>query len=723
MGTIVIAPANPVLTVDKNGTITATQFTATVNGIAVPVAWSVERGEVGTIGLNDGRFTPRGSIGGTTRIVASAGTRTATTNVTVQVTWSQNGGTTSGASDAGADAGDAGAGNGAGGAGGVGGEGSGGNVDAATRNVLDGTPVADTGSKMLYPYAGTVWPRGLLAPLLQWQPGTHAYDAVRIKITQQNFSYTGYFAKTATAFVHHPVPQDVWNAFTRSNGGDDVTIELRFASGGVAYGSLTQTWKIAPSELKGIVYYNSYGTKLVQNYGGARGGGRFGAATLGINPGATDPTLIAGDDRDTEGCRVCHSVAANGSALITQRREAGEKKFSAYDLKTRVETTLSPEGQGIYSWPAIYPDGSMFLSDSSSLAGSSSAPSKLYTLPMGMSPQTPANIPVTGLPNNFRAACPSFAPDGKSLAFNYYAGTPAADAGAGPDGGALPAGDGRSLAMLQFDKASNAFDQLRVLYTPPVVGAAGREGVGVVWPSFLPTSNGVVFEVNIRSNGRDWGATRSECDNAGACNGIGARSELWWLDTATSTPHVLANLNGAGYLPSGANAHDDDATLNYEPTVNPVTSGGYAWVVFTSRRMYGNVATINPFYSDPRFADLHTDVTPKKLWVAAVDLNAPPGTDPSHPAFYLPGQELLAGNSRGYWVVDPCRSEGSGCETGDQCCGGYCRPSNGGAGALVCTSQVPTCAQEFERCTGDGDCCGTSLKCVANRCSNLTGPR
>ena len=30
-------------------------------------------------------------------------------------------------------------------------------------------------------------------------------------------------------------------------------------------------------------------------------------------------------------------------------------------------------------------------------------------------------------------------------------------------------------------------------------------------------------------------------------------------------------------------------------TVNPVPSGGYAWVVFTSRRMYGNVATINPW--------------------------------------------------------------------------------------------------------------------------------
>src|SRR5690606_27790029 len=77
--------------------------------------------------------------------------------------------------------------------------------------------------------------------------------------------------------------------------------------------------------------------------------------------------------------------------------------------------------------------------------------------------------------------------------------------------------------------------------------------------------------------------------------------------------------------------HSDDVNLNYEPTVNPIASGGYAWVVFTSRRMYGSVADIPPFCSDPRGVDLIDNITPKKLWVAAVDLTAPPGTDPSHP--------------------------------------------------------------------------------------------
>ena len=45
------------------------------------------------------------------------------------------------------------------------------------------------------------------------------------------------------------------------------------------------------------------------------------------------------------------------------------------------------------------------------------------------------------------------------------------------------------------------------------------------------------------------------------------------------------------YSPGADESTYDDTTLNYEPTVLPVVAGGYAWVVFTSRRLYGNVAT------------------------------------------------------------------------------------------------------------------------------------
>jgi hypothetical protein len=164
--------------------------------------------------------------------------------------------------------------------------------------------------------------------------------------------------------------------------------------------------------------------------------------------------------------------------------------------------------------------------------------------------------------------------------------------------------------------------------------------------------------------------------------------------------------------------HGDDVNLNYEPTVNPVASGGYAWVVFTSRRMYGNEAVIPPFCSDPRGVDLVQNITTKKLWVAALDLSAQPGTDSSHLAFYLPAQELLAGNARGFCVLDPCKPDGDTCSTGDQCCSGYCEP-NGRGGALICSNTPPNnnCSQPQEKCTTAGDCCDKTRLCINGFCA------
>jgi hypothetical protein len=165
-------------------------------------------------------------------------------------------------------------------------------------------------------------------------------------------------------------------------------------------------------------------------------------------------------------------------------------------------------------------------------------------------------------------------------------------------------------------------------------------------------------------------------------------------------------------LPTSAE-HPNDAQLNYQPTVNPVPSGGYYWVVFTSRRMYGNLLTGAPWGASGDGGGPQ-----KKLWVAAIDINAPAGADPSFPAFYLPGQELGAGNSRGFWAIDPCKANGNSCETGDECCNGFCRKDPDG-GALVCQDKPPgnQCVQEFEKCAVDADCCDPTQKCVAGKCA------
>lgn len=694
VGPIVISPADKVLDVVAGGTVPTISYTATVGGIAVHPAWSIDRGEIGAIDVASGVFTPSGKLGGKATISATLGANVATTTVTVFFHVVQNG---AGIDD------DAGAG-GAGGVGGVGGNGLGGAVPDPS--IFPGTPTADANLAMLYPYDATVWPRGILPPLLQWT-NDKVWDGLYLHIQEAAYEYTGTFAKPggAASYQNSPIPIDAWNQMAESNGGEAVTITLELSVAGTVYGPLTETWKIASAPLEGTVYYNSYGTLLATNYPGALPDNhRFGAATLAIKGGSTSPVLVAGSTTaDTSGCRVCHSVSGDGSQLITKQTD--NVTSSVYDLHGTYgtnETVVPGAGTPNLAWPAVAPDGSFVFTDSSGVQGSTSSPSRLYWIPSGNA------ITTAGLPPSLRAALPAFSPDGKHVAFTWYGG---AVSGFGT-------GDKNTLAVMDFTGpsgfedagGSGTFSNFLPIFNP--AGAdAGAVGLRAIYPSYLPTNDSIVFENELATSGSNYAETRT-----------GAKGELWWIDVKTGTAHRLDRLNGVGALPTGgAHTGAADAQYNFEPTVNPVPSGGYAWVVFTSRRLYGNVATRAAIESDPRDYDLTTSPTPKKLWVAAIDLNAPPGTDPSHPAFYLPAQELFAGNSRGYWVVDPCRSDGTSCATGDECCGGYCRPG-GDAGGLVCTNAKPTCAQVSEKCATTADCCGkdTGIQCIDDRCATPT---
>ncbi len=693
-GVLVIAPASQTIQVLYLQQSPTVQYTATINGNPVPASFAIDSGQIGSVVAGTGLMTPTGTIGGTAHVTATFLNQQATAPLTVTLLLTQNGDP-----NAGVDAG------GAGGNGGVGGNGPGGTVGSGTVTILNGTPTADPGLAWLYPYDKTTWPQGLLPPLLQWQPGAAGaaspyYDAVRITIAENGVLYTGYFAANAAPFVNIPIEQLVWNVMSYSNTGEPVTITLVFASSnGQAYGPISETWFVAPGTLQGTVYYNSYGTNLATNYCCTLGGSPFGGATLAIKNGATSPTLVAGTSTwptNDSGCRVCHSVSADGSTLVTQHGDSYGTS-SWYALATYAETSLNPAGTGQFAWPALYPNGSILLADGAPLAGTGSFAAQLFNT------QTGASVASTGIPSGLKAGSPVFSPDGTHVAFTFSGGT---------------GSDGISLAAMDFNVATSTFSNFRVLYTP------ANKAYTALWPSFMPTNDSVIFELQVQYNGRDWGGTRSPCDSTACANEstAGAQGQIWWVDLATKTAAHLSALDGLSggslYIPTSA-SHANDAVLSFEPTVNPVTSGGEAWIVFTSRRLYGNVATLPPYYSDPRYVNLTTQATPKKLWVAAMDLNANPGTDPSHPAFYLPAQELLAGNSRGYWVVNPCQANGTSCQSGDECCGGYCEATDGG---LVCSSQPPACSQLLDKCVVNSDCCGANLgvTCINGFCSQPT---
>lgn len=711
--TIVITPPNPTVdVVITNGvvTVSAVDFVAkTLDGSQVAASWSIDRGELGSLVSGTGIFTAGGTVAGSGTVSAAYGASIATTKVTVNIHSVQIGN----------DYGDGGVPEaGVGGVGGVGGEGLGGAVDGGVESSLATTGTAPTSNAQLgflYPYDRTVFPRGQLAPLLQWESNLSGISAVYIHLSEANYDFEGFYSVSGASQYHQPIDQAAWAQATNSNAGDNLHVEVKLMTSAGVVGPIKRDWLIAPGILTGTIYYQTYSSVVAGT-----------AGTLAIHPGATDPTLAIPGTKNQ--CVVCHEVSGDGSTLIAENSDYSDAK--SYDLTDGGAVIQSYTGSSSdgtsnnrkFLWSAVSKDGTYALANLVHTREAFGGPENVYRRDNGNA------LPTPGLQVVTEAVTPDFSRDEKSLAFNGW--TLSADAG-------IPSGAGHTLDVMDMNCvtgdagvsdsggappscASIDFTNLRRLYTNTdlVNGWVG-------WPAWTPDSQGIVFHNAVRAANEassylaTWDKAEAQLwyTNAPPASGLFADGGA----APAASPLLMNALNGltttgASYLPlpadvTGSNAnHSDDTKYNYEPTINPIASGGYYWVVFTSRRMYGNIAT----------ADAYTTNTgapiPKKLWVAAIDINPTPGVDPSHPAFYLPGQELNAPNMRGFWVVDPCRGNGSSCETGDECCNGFCR-APGDGGGLVCGDKPPGCAQELEKCTTSADCCGSgSLTCINGTC-------
>jgi hypothetical protein len=212
-------------------------------------------------------------------------------------------------------------------------------------------------------------------------------------------------------------------------------------------------------------------------------------------------------------------------------------------------------------------------------------------------------------------------------------------------------------------------------------------GAALQWPSVSPDANWIIYHRGVLD-------TRT------------GNGDLYLANANTPGQEIrLAKVDGDGY-PFAAGSRD--LSYNFEPTFAPVPSGGYFWAVFTSRRTYGNVLTGAPSAT-------------KQLWVVAIDQNPKPGVDPSHPAFHLQGQDEANLAMRGFWSLPPCAQNGGACQSGTDCCGGYCAGGTDG-GAPVCQSMPQGCSQNGDKCTQTSDCCNSpqGVTCIAHVCSEPT---
>jgi len=236
------------------------------------------------------------------------------------------------------------------------------------------------------------------------------------------------------------------------------------------------------------------------------------------------------------------------------------------------------------------------------------------------------------------------------------------------------------LWLAEIDLMTNTFSNVK-----QIVDKMPAPLSTTTFPTFAPDSQWIAF------NRLNQARTR------------GANTEVWITNLDGSAQTRLDQANGLDIIEPG-----QDRTT-YEPTFLPVSVGGYYWLIIGSERKYGNTLT-----------DTNPNTRRKQLWVTAIDSNIEPGKDPSHPAFWLPGQELNNSNMRGEWALAPCKELGEGCNAGFDCCGGFCYAPEEGQ-MPTCNDTPDTCSHLGDSCELDSACCEGEGKCIGGFCSIMPG--
>lgn len=584
-----------------------------------------------------------------------------------------------------------------------------------------------------YPYNGTMFPGALAPPTIMWEGGGEsAY--VRFRYDQSDL--TNYEFATALGNAGElQIPRDAWNEITRRTNGAALEVTLSvMVSGTVSTCELN--WRVAPGNMNGALYYNTYQAPPP----GVEGQGAIMRLPLGA-----DYEIYKQFEGLTVGpfgpCYSCHSVSADGSTMVASYHDYFGKFFETE--KYDVAQDLQPAASGTIhnaTFGALTPDGSRILAmgNPECTQNSDTFPRKPNNFPLVdgadvarmLDTASGTDTGATGLDPDHYMWMAQFSPDGDQVVFNHSK----------PDGSGT---DRTQLAIMDYDYASNAFSNLRVIVDALALGAptgsrpyapepagAGLVPVGYApegrnmceapgdlvdefrqvgglsdglcegpcypaWPFFTPDGRGVVFSMISSPDFTQAFPGREEPSD----------SELWYADTETLEVVRLDNLNRG--------LKDIDALSNYYPTVMPVAVGGYYWVFWTAVRDYGNRLEGRDTTAEP---DAYEDAIKKRIWLAAIKSRAPAGgevmaspgplTDPSFPGFYMPGQSE-SGNVRAFATLNPCLPELAECSSGLDCCCGFCTIEEGAAVGQCC-KEVTTCSRTNERCSTDADCCPPS---------------
>jgi hypothetical protein len=585
-----------------------------------------------------------------------------------------------------------------------------GTVPTAVAAALDSagvTPTDTAVTSILYPYDKTVFPLGLTAPLVMWTApagAAHASDVYRLQLKENVYSYDVYSTTPIPATSPGPtaaqwgIDQSIWDRVTASNGGPGDPLQVVLSR----YDSTTMTaaasasiaWTIAPASLRGAIYYWT-ASKSTLSDGGASDVGHI--TRMAPGTGAQPVQLNSGK------CMGCHAVSADGTTLVAAIDDpASAPAVPPYVLGwqapnyTRpwavfdVSQTAPQAGYQSTQYGAdlaVTPDGAYTVWGAPTVTDGGG--SKVLSLSNTKTGALVVNSGLDALLGPLAGdvlSMPAFSPDGTMLAAVR---SPTSSDNVLPN-------SPKAIVYVNYTAGTQTFGASLSTVVSSTDPALTTGETALAYPSFTPDNKYVAFHAGTLATG-----CQNGCDDTTPDDG-----QLY-----------IAPVSGGGAVRLAA--IDDppvagDRNASVEPTFDPTAAGGYSWVVFTSMRAWGNMGWPVAAGEDVTKVENFK----RRLWVAAVDQSI--GTvDPSHPAFYLAGQDDTP-NMRGFWANAQCiatptavETTAGSCDQGFECCSGFC--TNGkcaNVSTLACQALGGTCTTAADCCNG-----ASGVSCNGGTCS------
>ena len=591
-----------------------------------------------------------------------------------------------------------------------------------------------------YPSEGTLFPGGLTPPTIMWplqagqtQAGAHVHMAYEGDTNTVDYQ----FAVDGSKPGQMSIPRDAWQAITARTNGKNLNVELKIDIAGKVQ-ACTSHWRVAHGNLTGSLFYYQTPTNQADALGMLFSGMEGGAGIFRLRLGAAEHEPFIVNPAGLN-CVGCHSMNARGTRIVAPAGMADflsldfAVSYDVYDVSSNKPTKIGVVDNAAFG--GMTPDGKYILSagapDCTAGELADLPPNGNQTYVEGpavaklVDAETGKEVVSRGLEPDYYMWMPQFSPDGTKVVFNH----------AKPDPKRPGFTDRRELAVMDYDRATQTFSNLRVIVShlgpdpsrdymlSSIQGfahwpASGRGGctstpastrmypMGVcekpcypAWPAFTPDGQGVVFSLLDQPDfNHTFGRT------------IPAQAHLYYSDLRSAQVVRLEN----------AMRVNDPAEFGFDnyTTVLPVSAGGYAWLFWTGRRSWGTQGK-GLFAADATSGVPNPagDPNARKIWGSAIrlagndELKSTPLTDPSSPAFYLEGQGSKP-SMRAFAALNPCSADGTACGSGVDCCAGFCTAGVCGAPAAM------SCSKIMDACKQSADCCqsGAGQACIGGFC-------